>query len=299
MKKIFILIAFTFAVPAFCQINAEDSSVQIITYWDKNEAHTYSFIAETAEVKGTDTIVTESIKYMVDITVLDSTASSYTVQWKYRDYVIESKNPVTAKLAKLNEGLTLKFKTNEMGSFMELLNWTDVKQFNQNALKVLEKEKDATQLQNFMAMFRDKYSSKEAIERHSMKDVQQFHDFYGIAVKLNEPINETVTEQNPITNQDLVSTITVSLAEIDAENSSYLVGSTQQFDETSAGQIIRSMLAGMFTSEQLSKLQKVDIFDSNAVEMHNSGWPLSMYFERQLNIEGRARIESKEIIFEN
>ena len=65
----------------FGQIHIQDSMVQVIGYWSKQDTQSYAISYEKIKIKNKDTISRELMNYEVDITILDSTANSYTKEW--------------------------------------------------------------------------------------------------------------------------------------------------------------------------------------------------------------------------
>jgi hypothetical protein len=299
MKKLFTILAvISFAVPALSQINAEDSSVQIIGYWDNKEKHTYTVQYYKMSVQGNDTIVTDDISYKADILVTDSTATSYTVQWKFYNIVANCKNEMANKLAKLNEGLVINIVTDEMGSFQELMNWEEIKKHNEKAARLLVFDSGNNIEEKTRVYLKGKYSSKEAIERHSLNDIQQFYDFHGIQLKIGEPLDEQVSEEVPITKEPVKSRIQCELTEIDAENGSYIVKMNQSFDGAGVKVMLKDLMVELLDEEAGEFIKDVSIQDYRAAEMHESGWPLELYFERVMHVNDTENIETRSIVFE-
>lgn len=86
MKKIilFFSLIFCFSIDIFGQINMQDSSVQVVGYWNKNETQSYTITDEKYKVQNGDTTAREFYKFDVDITIIDSTADSYTIEGSTR-----------------------------------------------------------------------------------------------------------------------------------------------------------------------------------------------------------------------
>lgn len=298
MKYFPLLALLLVSLAAKSQINAEDNSVQVIGYWDKNEKHTYGFISEKASVKGNDTIITESISYKVDITVVDSTAKSYTLQWKYYDVAAKTENKVAEKLAKLNEGLVVKFTTDEYGAFNQLLNWEDIKKHNEKAVKLLEKESSATIRQTVVALIKDKYKSREAIERHTLKEILQFYTFNGIGLKKGEVIEEDITEENPITKSPMKSHMKVELYDVNVEDSDYILKFWQTFDKGAIAPLVTEMFRDLIGNDAKKITEFVEdatLNDYYITQFHNTGWPISSYFERSIKIKTSQNLETREV----
>ena len=65
-----------FATSVFGQINMEDSTAQVISYWSIGEKQSYSMSLQKIKLEGTDTTENVLMTYDVDISVIDSTAQS-------------------------------------------------------------------------------------------------------------------------------------------------------------------------------------------------------------------------------
>jgi hypothetical protein len=300
MKKLFTLLtAIAFTIPAFAQIDDDNSSVQVVGYWNKNEKHTYSLQHQKKNVEGFDTIVVYDVKYKADIKIIDSSATGYIVEWKYYDFVVSSTDEVSGKLAKLNEGLIVKVSTDEIGTFKELLNWTDIKEHNQKALKILEKQKGFDNIQQKVSFtLKDRYSSKEAIEAHSIKDIRQFYDFHGITLALGETLSDGAIQENTITKEPIHSKYFLELAEIDIENRSYTIRFKQIFDTAAFKTLAKDMVTEFVDKSTSDFLKSMAVEEYLAVNMHESGWPLELYYNREIYVNEKMQIETRSVVFE-
>jgi hypothetical protein len=113
------------AIGSFAQIDMNDSTVQAIGYWDRNETYSYLVTSTKYKVTKDDTTARETLKYDLDITIKDSTANSYTIEWAYKNLQHSSTNELVRKLAAVSENIRVVIKTNEMGAFEEVVNWQD------------------------------------------------------------------------------------------------------------------------------------------------------------------------------
>lgn len=287
---------------ASAQIDPTDSSAQCIAYWSKGDKMTYSVTSTKLKLKGTDTTTTESGSYMVDITVLDSTAKSYTVAWAYRDYKFGSNNVITQKLADMYRNMNIKMKTDEMGALTEVINWKELRDETNRYYKTLMKEmKELNELPGFKVMM-DKmmktFSSKEAIESLAVADIQQFHSFYGAAYKLNEELTGRIKVPNFLGGEPFDSDMTVILDELNVEDGNYVLRMTEQVDKdqltkatlTYVQNMAKSMSAEPPKAEDIGTLfHQVDL----ATRMHQSGWPIYSVHTKTVNGEGIVHIEER------
>lgn len=280
MKKVLLGLILLTPFFSFCQINVADSTVQVITYWDKHEKMTYDIATSKATVKGNDTTYTQKVKFKVDIEVLDSTATSYTIQWKFKDYASLLPDESAEIQANLYNGLTIEFTTDELGTFDKLLNWKEIKEHNERVFSELKGKTNSQEV--LVKMLRQKFSSQQAIEEHSIKEVQYFHSFHGVGMKEGEVVEENVSRDTFI-GKSVQSDITLELTEIDYENSTYIIKYWEDFEGEGVVNLIGSMFPNYKEKIENSIGDDMSLNDFMGANMHESGWPLYLVYERTLS----------------
>lgn len=240
LNKLFIfgtifLISSTF----FGQISVKDSTVQVIGYWSQQETQSYDVSYEKYKIKSNDTISRELVKYEVDIKIIDSTENSYTIEWFYKNYSIDTKNELVRKLTSIANDIAVKIKTDEYGVFIEVVNWEEVKDYLTKVTAVLKDEfKDIPNVEKIIATTMSAYSTKESIEANAIKDVMQFYQFHGVKYKLGEELEGKLETVNNYGGQSFETDVRFGLDEInDIEGNSILrstqvINSEQLTDET-------------------------------------------------------------------
>jgi hypothetical protein len=102
MNKLVVFVTiFLLSSTLFGQISVKDTTVQVIGYWSKQDMQSYNVTYEKYKVKKKDTIAREFIKYEVDIKIIDATANSYTIEWFYKNYSINTENELVKKLTSI------------------------------------------------------------------------------------------------------------------------------------------------------------------------------------------------------
>ncbi len=139
MKKLLMILFLSTGLTAFGQINMKDSTVQAVTYWDKGEKQNYSVTIEKIKIKGADTTSRDIKTYDVEVTVLNQSDNSYTIEWLYKSVKTNSTNPTTQELTNVTKDMKIVFKTDEFGTFTEVVNWEEVRDYIQNATNTLFK----------------------------------------------------------------------------------------------------------------------------------------------------------------
>jgi len=229
MNKLLIFgTIFLFSSTLFGQISVKDSTVQVIGYWEKQETQSYDVSYEKIKIKNKDTISRELTKYEVDIKVIDSTENSYTIEWFYKNYSIDTENDLVKKLASIANDISVKIKTDEFGAFIEIVNWEEVRDYLKRVTKKLKDElKDIPNSQIIIDNVMRIYSSKESIEANGVKDAIQFYSFHGVKYKLGEKLEGKLETANNFGGKPFETDVRFSLDEINEENGNSILRMTQ------------------------------------------------------------------------
>ena len=81
------------------------------------------------KLKNKDTISRQLMKYEVDVKIIDSTANSYSIEWFYKNYSINTENELVRKLTSIADDISVKIKTDEYGAFLEVIKWKEVRDY--------------------------------------------------------------------------------------------------------------------------------------------------------------------------
>jgi len=272
LTAFFLLIGFF----AFGQINMADSTVQVITYWEEGETQYYTITKEQIQLKGIDTISVEKASYDVEITVLKETDDSYTIQWQYKN--LYSPNPITQKLLDLTSNTKIIYKTDEMGVFIEVENWEEIKNHMEEKANVLKEELKITpEISKAIYHVAESFTTKEAIESVVLKEIQQFHAFHGFEYKLGEILEEQTKVPNIYGNEPFDCYATTCLYEINEENNSSILRATTEID---AEQLLNATLGYLVKIAESMNIEYPKREDIGGLknemhitsEIHESGW---------------------------
>ncbi len=274
LTAIFLLTGLTM----FGQINMTDSTAQVITYWDKGEKQNYSVEVEKIKIKDSDTVSRELTTYDVEITVLNSNDKSYTIQWFYKNITSNSKNPTIQKLMNVTKDMKVIFKTNELGVFVEVENWKEIKDYIQKATTSLKKDfKDMNGMDKVLNQIEATYSTKEAIESASIKDIQQFHTFHGAKYKLGEVLEGKLKVQNLFGGEPFDSNFSVYLNEINEPENNYIMRATQEVNKEQLTNATFDYLTIMAKNMKIELPKREYLKDLKnetltASRIHGTGW---------------------------
>ncbi|PKG41481.1 hypothetical protein [Psychroflexus sp. MES1-P1E] len=223
----------------FGQISAKDSTVQVIGYWSNQETQSYNVAYEKFKIKRKDTISRELMKYEVDIKIIDSTENSYTIDWFYKNYSIDTENELVRKLASIANDISVKIKTDEYGAFIEIVNWKEVRDYLVKGTEKLKVElKEVPNYKEIIANVMSIYSTKESIEANAVKDALQFYKFHGVKYNLGEELEGVLETSNNFGGEPFETDVRFSLDEINEIDgnsilrSNELINSKQLTDAT-------------------------------------------------------------------
>jgi len=228
MNKLLFITIFLISSTLFGQISVQDSTVQVIGYWSKQETQSYDISYEKYKIKSKDTISRELMKYEVDIKIIDSTENSYTIEWFYKNYSIDTDNELVRKLTSIANDISVKIKTDEFGAFIEIVNWEEIRDYLTKVTETLKDElKDVPNHEKIIANVMKVYSTKESIEANAIKDALQFYQFHGVKYTLGEELGGKLETTNNYGGNPFETDVRYSLDEINEIDGNSILRSTQ------------------------------------------------------------------------
>lgn len=294
---LFILLS----VKIFGQINMTDSTAQVIGYWDKNEKQSYIVTQEKYKIKDSDTTSRDFYKYAVDITIVDSTANSYIIDWFYKDYEIQSENALIQKLASVTNDMNVRVRTNELGVFQEVINWKDVRDYILKGTRLLKKEtKDIPNMDDFIKQLEGMYSTKESIELGAVKEMQQFYTFHGAKYEYGNEYNADVKVASLYGGEPFDTKMTVWLDELNPDDNNFIIRMNQTVNAEQLTNATFDYLVKMAETLKMPAPKREDIPEvSNdtytASRIHGSGWIIYSIETKETKAEDQTNIEERVI----
>lgn len=296
--QIFGLIIF-YCATSFAQINMTDSSAQVIGYWDKNEKQSYIVSQQKYKIKNSDTSSREFHKYSVDITIVDSTADSYIIDWFYKDFEIQTDNPLLTKLASITEDMNVRIRTNELGVFQEVVNWKDVRDYILKGTKMLKKEtKDIPIMDDVIKQIEDMFCTKESIESGAIKEIQQFYTFHGAKYEYGDEYNAASKVANLFGGEPFDTKLTVWLDELNPDDNNCIIRMKQTVDSEQLTKATLEYVTKMSETLKIPAPKKDDIQEITndtwtASRIHGSGWIIYSVETKETFAEGHKNIEER------
>jgi len=230
--SLLIILLFITTFTAAAQIDMTDSTAQVISYWEKEDKEIYSVTYDKIKLNGDDTTSRVSTTYDVEITVINATDTSYTIQWDYKNFDFSNVDATDKKLLSLSKDMKVIYATDEFGSFVEVVNWKEIRNYMMKGIDILKDDIRVHDAQEkILQQVELTFSTKEAIEAIAIKDIQQFHNFHGGKYKLGELVEGSMQLPNVIGKEPFDVEVTISLDEINTENYDFLLTSTQSVNK--------------------------------------------------------------------
>lgn len=297
-----ILIIFSTAGVIKAQNRTTDSSATCITFWKNKEVKIYT-IKHSKERNTASVNSKGEATYEAHIKVADSTANGFTVEWVYKNFKTAGATDNTVNsLNAIMEGMKVKYKTDDVGMFTELINWQEVRNF---AMTNYEKiYATATQNSEFAAALNQVkaiFQSKENIEALLIREVQLFHSPYG--VEYDKKGTATTTELPNVTGgQPFPATVTLKLEELNTAKNYCTVSINQTVDKGKAGPIMAAMLKKLAGSKPVNEedikkeIAGLEISDLNSFTYTlTTGWMKKVVYKRIANVGDNKMVEIYEI----
>ena len=300
MKKLLVFgIIFLISSNLFSQISIKDSTVQVIGYWSKYDKQSYDVTYEKYKVKNKDTISRELMKYEVDVKIIDSTANSYTIEWFYKNYSIDTENELVRKLTSIANDVSVKIKTDEYGAFIEVVDWEEVRDYLEKITEKLKVElKDVPNYKEIIANVMSIYSTKESVEANAIKDALQFYKFHGVKYKLGEELTGKLETSNNFGGKPFETDVQYSLDEINKTDGNSILRSNEVINSEELTDATYNYLKKLGTFGDKfplrSKFPSLTNETNTASRIHGeTGWIIYSIETKTITAEETTKIEER------
>lgn len=300
------LVSLLICVRSYGQNQVTDTSATIVAYWHKDDVVNYS-IEKIKSKLGDDNAPVQSTSYSVRILVVEETDKSYTLEWTSSGLITKGQpvdDQLMEKIGNATGQVKLLYKTDELGSFTELLNWKEIREQFRKSFDILLNEFDKEkrkQVKPVLDELSGIFETKEGIENFVLKDVQLFHAPYGGEYVLNDSLSGEAFLPNPIGGDPFPARLSVILSDINREKQTCTLIITQSIDKEKASTIIYDFVKKLFQASGATvtdeEMPEIDISDYNEFEVDlNSGWMNRVNFKRTVSAGERGNVEEYRII---
>lgn len=305
-KLLTSILLLIFTSTSYCQIDS--TKVSFIAYWSKGDS--YDFKVTKIKKRWTNDNLTknDSTQYVANFKVLDSTENSYTIQWSFKNNLINTYKKNLNKIYEDEKAINdivkkydvtkIVYKTDEFGEFLEIINWQEVGDLMTKMLGELEKSiqirkpdklKEVTKA---MEPFTQIYSSKEGIEQLILYELQFFHFPFGSEYDVNSPFEYEQELPNLVGGEPIKGKAKLSIIEVDFEELYCVMKEEVVLNSDDTKRLVIMFLKKMGIegnkAEEIMKTAVFDIADLNYYQYYyDPGVPHRVYGSRNtiLNME--------------
>lgn len=303
MKKgLLLLIMMSGMLSLSAQIEMKDSTVQVIAYWNKGETQKYAVTSNKYKLKGNDTISKDVLKYDVLVTVIDSTANSFTLKWDYSNYSIVTDNAILKRISSMFEDVDVYVKVNEVGVFQEVVNVVEIQtKVKQLCAKMNVEFKDIPNISAIISEVEKTVASKEAIESAAIDEILQFLYFHGGKYTKNEPYEVQSLIPNMFGGKPFDGINTIQFDELNQAEDNVVIRMWQRVNEEQLLEATYNYVSGLAKAMKVEPPKKSDLKNLKneltiASRIHaSSGWIIYSIQTKEISLEGTTNIDETQI----
>jgi hypothetical protein len=307
MKLVLTLSTLILFFSAYSQVSAnsfskEDSSVNCIANWKLGDTKIYGIVHEKNSIDANGKTVPFKFAYEAWVSVIDSSAKNYTIKWVFHlPAEVAIFRPGLADSLPVYNGMQMIFRIIEMGAFVELMNWEEVRDAFSKMMELsLPKKMDSTRAA-IVKSAKDMYNSKAMVESSMIQEIQLFHAPYGYKFSTQEAAARTEFS-NPFGGDPLPAKQTSRVTELDPKKDVFALAINMSADKANTKSIIDALLKKMNIKddqemrEAREKYASFDIRDFSEYHFNkSSGWISSLYYKRTIFIAGVTQSDSYNI----
>ena len=282
-----------YSQPSTHSKSGNDSSVNCIAFWKKGDTKVYSIVHEKNTTNNGVKAAAFRFAYEAWISVTDSTAKNYTVKWVFHPpEAVTIFRPAFADSLPVYNGLQMIFRVTDMGAFVELLNWEEVRDAYLRMMEISMPQKKDSTLTAVLQSAKNLYNSKEMVESSLIKEIQLFHVPFGY--KFESRVVTAPTEiTNPFGGQPLPGIQTIKVSGLAPKKDSFTLVFNLRVDKANTKSLIDSMMAKLNTKDDgemqaaREKYASFDLHDYSEYHfIRSSGWLKRVYYNRTVDIAG-------------
>lgn len=290
--KYFLLVLLVFIGNfVFSQKNSTETRYNCIAYWKKGDTKTYVIKRKKEKISPGKTERDENFVIETKITILDSTANSYTISWVYGIPDEAKENPLMHSIASFFKDMKFIYKTDEIGSFTELVNWEEIRDFYVKMLEMqFEGQKKDSSMQKIIDQTLALFQSREMVEATMIKEIQLFHTPFGTAFSTKDTSINTKVKV-PIFNDSMPANQHWRITEIGDVGASLKLEIRQEFDSIGAAKLIEEFIKKVNPAEKMgiSKIKEqvsaYDVSDNSEFKIvRSTGWLKGCSFIRSVKV---------------
>lgn len=293
--------------------DSQDSTINVIAWFNKHDTATYRVGEYSWKLNDTDTVLTASYSMIARISVVDSTANGYKMDYTFLDFptgtlpdsasaIDKFHNQITDKLARKIVGTTVHFETDEYGRITKYNNLGQIKKQARSLFKdALNEFSKLPEIQELKKMGFDVKEYSKNVDTDKLVDgyleeLNMLFMYHGLSILPGEN-----TEHENATDTQYENTSYTS-ATFDADDETYSI--VQDVTSILPRNELKEMVGGIV--ESFSNDSITDSFNENFDSQVNvdctyedymkidylvNGWPYSVVRQKATMIGNRGKVK--------
>lgn len=295
MKSIVLsLCGLFFAASLWAQNQFTDHSTTVVSYFRQWEQKTYQVKRQQYKSINGQKNFLDDAHYSLRLTVVKAAEDHYAIDALYTNF----RNASNGNFNDIPDSLMVRYGTDEMGSFWQIVNADEL---SNKLVAALEKVPKTEQNAAAIEEERQKRLSKDYLEEIFIKDIRLLHLPYGMEYDQQNPIVAPTKIPNLLGGKEpFPGTVTIALSKIDTAKKWAKVVIEQQLDQSKLSSILQAWTseANQNSTEKIS-LPKVEASDSNVFEVDlESGWLQKAVFVRKTLINDVEQADILELVLQ-
>ena len=322
LSTIFFALAFcatakaqTISAEQVCQ----DSTVNVIAYFCKNDTLEYVYHDYKAKVVDNDTTVKHHIIDEFQLIVRDSTANGYEIELKplKTEVVFFSDSLMTGVLQALQNkmgDMSTIFTTDELGQIQHIKNWKEIKDFSRKVIKAFCDSLYANSAQLNEVIPRARFESQINMQLASEKaylensdDLQLLFSMHGKCVNIGKTESDDTDENGYQEHTTVIAGYGKTDEETGFEDDFFVEAilkkkvpkdDVKQFAIDAINMTVSDTYAGK-VNEEMDKLdyQDATVTSYDNFEYFYNGWPCDLEHTTVVDIMGIKNIETHRVVW--
>lgn len=285
MKKT-ILITFLTLNSFLLYSQIDSTKVSFISYWSIGDSYDFKITKTNQQWKDDKLVNDKKQEYIANFEVIDSTETSYSIKWSYKNDLGNTYKIPQELLDKFSkyETTEILYKTSEVGDLIEITNWEEVSQTMKNMfddiINVLGKNDEnlINTLKKSMEPMKNIYSSKQGIEELVLKELQCFHFPLGLEFDITEPLYYDEELPNMFGGNIIKGKAKLTFQDIDFEEGFCTIKQEMNLNPENTKALLKQIFEKMNVAndkmEEMFKTAVIEIKDNNTYEYYfNPGIP--------------------------
>ena len=305
-KKILTLLSTAIIISfhdATCQILFLDSTATFVGYWEIGDEKVYRITESKRRIQDDKIVSEEVVRYDSRIKIIEATDTSYTILWRYENFDVKTDNEFLKKLMTLSQDMTVNYNTDELGTFVGVNNWIEIRDWMDMAIDTLSKEfTDIPDFNVIISQVKSTFFSKEAIESAAIKEILLFHNPFGAEYVLNEQYIVDTKLPNIYGGEPFDTKLVVKLTNINSEKEQATLTTLQEVDREQATEAVYQYLKRLAESTGQPGPTRKDIPELTIEDRNTStidlitGWVLFTENVREVKTGNVIQLEETRII---